>query len=511
VNPTGLLIGSGRKRSGEARKCNGLACPANKPPVDTVGNIEGGGVPDRNRSLWWLLVAILLEISFALALRGAATRDLLAGQLTWFNVVAAVGLVWLVVIMGAAWRAWQRDAVLRLRVRESRDSLAAVQVTSHDWLWETTADMSATYCSPAVTELLGYRPEQIVGRPILGFVDPDDVPAAQAIIDHAALARTGWDNAVFRWRHQDGRTLAMQGNAVPILDPAGELVGFRGSRRLVPAHDTHGLTEARARVNGLLERRDLQIALQPIVSIPSGRCTGVEALARFPDGRPPEVWFGEAQHVGLGLDLELLALEQALAVAPSLPEHISISINASPALILDARLADTLTSSGLPLHRLTLEITEHAAVTEYASIKAALLPLRQQGLRLAVDDTGAGYASFNHVLHLRPDVIKLDRSLLTDIATDPARRAFVTAIVLLGLELDATITGEGVETRAELETISLLGIDHAQGYHLGRPDTNPTSWTTWAARTWPAQPPGNDTPAPSIPHAPQPLSDQGLW
>jgi PAS domain S-box-containing protein len=136
-------------------------------------------------------------------------------------------------------------------------------VTSHDWLWETTTDMTATYCSPATTQLLGYRPEEIIGRPLLEFLSPDDVPAARAVIDKAARARTGWDDAVFRWRHRDGRSIALQGNAVPVLDPAGELVGFRGSRRLAPTHDTDGLTEARARVTGLLGRRDLQIALHP--------------------------------------------------------------------------------------------------------------------------------------------------------------------------------------------------------------------------------------------------------
>jgi EAL domain-containing protein (putative c-di-GMP-specific phosphodiesterase class I) len=90
-------------------------------------------------------------------------------------------------------------------------------------------------------------------------------------------------------------------------------------------------------------------------------------------------------------------------------------------------------------------------------------------MRLAVDDTGAGYASFAHVLRLRPDDIKLDRSLVAGIDSDAARRAFVTAIVLLALELEAAVTGEGVETPGELATLNTLGVDRAQGYHLGSP------------------------------------------
>ena len=169
---------------------------------------------------------------------------------------------------------------------------------------------------------------------------------------------------------------------------------------------------------------------------------------------------------------------------PELPLDIGISINASPSLILDPRLAETIYDSGIALERLTLEITEHAAVTEYDDIKSALLVLRERGVHLAVDDMGAGYASFSHVLKLRPDVIKLDRSMIVDIAADPAKRAFVTAIVLLALELDATITAEGIETRAELDTVESLGVDYAQGFHIGRPDTTAATWRSWSGRSW---------------------------
>jgi EAL domain-containing protein (putative c-di-GMP-specific phosphodiesterase class I) len=131
-----------------------------------------------------------------------------------------------------------------------------------------------------------------------------------------------------------------------------------------------------------------------------------------------------------------------------------------------------------------LEITEHAAVTEYDDIMDALLVLRERGVQLAVDDMGAGYASFSHVLKLRPDDIKLDRSMIVNIAADPAKRAFVTAIVLLALELDATLTAEGVETPEELATVESLGVDHAQGFHLGRPDILASTWRSWSGRRW---------------------------
>jgi EAL domain-containing protein (putative c-di-GMP-specific phosphodiesterase class I) len=110
--------------------------------------------------------------------------------------------------------------------------------------------------------------------------------------------------------------------------------------------------------------------------------------------------------------------------------------------------------------------------------------LRERGVRLAVDDTGAGYASLNHVLQLRPDIIKLDRSLVSHVPIDPARRALVTALVLLALELGSSVTAEGVETPLELTTLATLGVDHAQGYLLSAPTTKTEDWLRWWDRQW---------------------------
>lgn len=242
---------------------------------------------------------------------------------------------------------------------------------------------------------------------------------------------------------------------------------------------------------------DLQIALQPIVDLQSGRWVGVEALARFPDNDPPERWFAEAHEAGMGVALEMRVVQDALLTLPHLPAGVRLSVNASPALILDPAFHEIIEACGSDRERMTIEITEHAAVSRYEDIREALTPHRERGVRLAVDDTGAGYASFAHVLLLRPDVIKLDRSLLDDIAHDAARRAFVTAIVLLALELDALVTAEGVETSADLDVLRSLGVDTVQGYLLARPSTDPTDWAAWAGRDWPAHA-GGAAPRPPV-------------
>jgi EAL domain-containing protein (putative c-di-GMP-specific phosphodiesterase class I) len=123
-------------------------------------------------------------------------------------------------------------------------------------------------------------------------------------------------------------------------------------------------------------------------------------------------------------------------------------------------------------------------IGNYTDLHAFLASLRERGVRLAIDDTGAGYASLSHVLQLRPDIIKIDRSLVTNIAGDPARRSLVTALVLLALDLNATLTGEGVETAAELATLEMLGVDQAQGYFLARPTSDRARWSRWQERSW---------------------------
>jgi EAL domain-containing protein (putative c-di-GMP-specific phosphodiesterase class I) len=98
-----------------------------------------------------------------------------------------------------------------------------------------------------------------------------------------------------------------------------------------------------------------------------------------------------------------------------------------------------------------------------------LEPLRKKGLRLAVDDAGAGYASFRHILRLEPDIIKLDMSLTRDIDTDRTRRALAAALIRFAQETGSKIIAEGVETQSELEVLRSLGISMAQGYLISRP------------------------------------------
>ena len=400
-----------------------------------------------------------------------------------------LAVLWLVLLLALLWRLVHQLRGMRRLLASREEQIEAAGATSHDWLWEATPDLVATYCSPGVAEILGRTPSEVVGRPFHEFLVPDDQPRVQAVLARALEQKQGWDDVELRWLHANGHPVSLQGSAAPIFDERRNLVGYRGTRRRTPADAVaqKRLAMITDRVRDALEHGSITIALQPIIGLTTGNLAGVEALARFPDNGRPDVWFAEAHEVGHGADLELLAVRRALAVLAGLPEQVFLSVNASPSLITDARLAALLGDPSVPLHRIVLELTEHIPVDRYGDIISALLPLRERGLRLAIDDAGAGYASFAHVLKLRPDTIKLDRSLVADIDADPARRAFVTAIVLLALELDATVTAEGIENVRELEAVAALGVDHGQGYLLAKPTTEPDHWRAWQGASWQAR------------------------
>jgi EAL domain-containing protein (putative c-di-GMP-specific phosphodiesterase class I) len=227
--------------------------------------------------------------------------------------------------------------------------------------------------------------------------------------------------------------------------------------------------EKRVRVAALIERADLSIAYQPICDMASGDVVGFECLSRFSGApqRGPDRWFAEAAEVGLGAELELTAIRMALSALSLLPDTTYLAVNVSPETI---RRGDLHTAFvGLPAHRIVVEVTEHAQISDYDEIRAPLESLRRRGIRLAVDDAGAGYASLRHILNLRPDLIKLDMGLTRNISLDPARRALASALITFAKETQSQIIAEGVETAAELATLRALGADKAQGYHLGRP------------------------------------------
>ena len=260
--------------------------------------------------------------------------------------------------------------------------------------------------------------------------------------------------------------------AVRLLEPLGELIAF-------DLQDQSRRHEVRDTILGFIEAGNFAVAYQPIVDLGSGRWLGLEALARFPQpfARPDET-FAAAGEVGLGLGLERAAARRACEIVPSLAAGQFLAVNVSPAAVLDlARRAGT--GEEFPLSKIVVEVTEHSAIQAYAALSDQLAPLRKQGLRIAVDDAGAGYASLRHILELRPDFIKLDRWLIDGLADDRGRRVAVSAFVSLARELGSSVIAEGIERAEDLAVARDLGLDGAQGYLLGRPSVDHDQIAAW--------------------------------
>lgn len=432
-----------------------------------------------------LVVLVVVDATIAIVLRAELGAEYVRGDRGWVQLLALIGLLSSTITLWLLWRVCRRYMSMRQSSEQSSDAFIAVMATSHEWLWEATPDLTFVSCSTSASDLLGYTPQEMVGKSAFDMVDAEFVPEMRKQLAVAIEERTGWRNLYARWHHKDGHVVETLGSAVPVLDSRGTVVGFRGARQQIDNTATSPqATMVRSRIQSYLLNDDVTIALQPVVNLIEGSWHNAEALARFPDGRPPDVCFAEAHGVGLGVELELLAVRHALEHLHLLPTGVRLSVNASAELILDGRLHELLARPGLDLTRLMLEITEHTPISDYDQLRATLAPLRLRGVRIVVDDTGAGYASFRHVLHLRPDAIKLDRSLLEDLQRNPAARALITAVVVLAQELGATVTAEGIESYADLVAVASLGVDDAQGYYLARPTTDAIQWAGWSQTDW---------------------------
>ncbi len=227
--------------------------------------------------------------------------------------------------------------------------------------------------------------------------------------------------------------------------------------------------EIAARLAQVIADDGISMAYQPIFDLASTVPSGFEALCRFATTpyRTPDIWFAEAAQIGRQLDLELGAIGKALEALRVLPAHTYVSVNASPETVLSGRLEALFQS--YPFERIVLELTEHAAVGCYDALGAAIEPLRFKGVKLAIDDAGAGHSGMQHIVRLRPDILKLDMTLTRNVDTDPPRRALAAAMVHFAAETGAVIVAEGIETEAELLALRVLGIHRGQGYLLGRP------------------------------------------
>ena len=225
----------------------------------------------------------------------------------------------------------------------------------------------------------------------------------------------------------------------------------------------------RREIEKVNEENAFRIALQPIKSLDTQQLRGYEALCRFTaePHRPPNQWFEQAARVGMQLPLELKAIEKAFGLLPDIPGNTYLSVNASPLTLISRDLLNLIPREYG--HRIKVEVTEHNELGDLDAVLMQIDRLRDLGVRIAVDDAGAGYSGLQQIIKIKPDMIKLDISLTQGVDRDIARRSLVAAMVQFSRDTGANLVAEGIETKAEMDTLCQIGVSLGQGYYLGRP------------------------------------------
>jgi diguanylate cyclase (GGDEF)-like protein len=252
--------------------------------------------------------------------------------------------------------------------------------------------------------------------------------------------------------------------------------------RLDSTETTHARRLMERRLRSAIEYEELTLHYQPVVDLPSGRVTGVEALARWHDADlgnvPPDQFIPLAEEtgliVGLGAWVLATACHQGAAWADGVEPALSVAVNVSPVQLAQPGFLDVvleaLSDSGLPPDRLCLEITETAAVSDLPETARVLGELRNRGVRIALDDFGTGHSSLTMLRSLPLDVVKIDRSFVEKVACSDQDAVLVRLVIDMTHTLGLQVCAEGVETPDQARQLIVMGCDLAQGWYFGMPE-----------------------------------------
>ncbi len=285
----------------------------------------------------------------------------------------------------------------------------------------------------------------------------------------AALCPEHGDDSSVLLRHADVAMYAGKESQVA-LQVYGPEIDRSNPRRLALVNDLRLAVET-----GLLTCH-----YQPKVRVSDASPTGVEALVRWQHPTlgnvPPDDFIGIAEHTGLIVPLTSLVLRTALehrASWAAAGHDLEIAVNVSPRALMApgfvAEVAEALHDAGVPAERLTLEVTESSVMHDPDRATRVLRQLHSLGVQLSVDDFGTGYSSLAYLQRLPVDEVKIDKSFVSDLATESGDVAIVRAIVDLGHNLGLRVVAEGVEDARSLAVLQGLGCDSAQGYLVSRP------------------------------------------
>ncbi|PZO81299.1 MAG: bifunctional diguanylate cyclase/phosphodiesterase [Mesorhizobium amorphae] len=328
-----------------------------------------------------------------------------------------------------------------------------------------------------------------IGGDEMAAIVPGDLAEAQAVAD-ALVETVGLPFVIGDLTLVIGCSIGMC-----CTDEAGDVAGLvqradlalyeskRRGRGQVSCYQPGMMEEVVARrrlefdIQAALDENQFHLAFQPVFCLASSRVVGYEALIRWEHPTrgsiPPEDFIPLAEETGQIIAIGQWVLDAACREALNWPRSFHVAVNVSPVQLRSplfvAHAVGALDKSGLAPHRLEIELTETALVSDGQAVAHILEGLRALGIRIAMDDFGTGYSSFAHLRDFPIDRIKIDRSFVARAPEDRHALAVLRAITQLGRDMGVPTLAEGVETHAQLDLLRRLGCDHVQGYLIGRP------------------------------------------
>ncbi len=218
------------------------------------------------------------------------------------------------------------------------------------------------------------------------------------------------------------------------------------------------------------------MAFQPIIDAKAGETVAFEALARGPKGEPASTVLDHTLHNNR-YSIDQRCREKAIAVSAALgilDLTADLSINFYPNAVYEPeqclfRTFNMARSVNFPLNRIIFEVTEVEEVRDHGHLREIMTEYRRHGLRVAIDDFGAGHSGLSLLSEFQPDIVKIDMAIIKDIHLRPASRFIVRSIVQMCNELNTKIIAEGIECEQEMQTLCDLGVFMMQGFHFARP------------------------------------------
>lgn len=334
----------------------------------------------------------------------------------------------------------------------------------------------------ALCRLLGRTREQLLGLTFADVCHPGDAAIDAAGRREMVAAACGSLEFDKRYLSPDGKTIHTSLNVVPVYGRDGEVRAFfsqvvdltavkeREASLIREAADHERLAMIRA---ALAEER-LILHAQPIIDLESGRVVQQELLVRLvaPDGgvMPPGEFLPVAERHGAILDIDRWVTERAMEVAAA---GRPVEVNLSAASLGDERILSTireaLLRTGADPSLVVFEVTETALMEDVERGRLFAAAVRDLGCRFALDDFGTGYGTFTYLKHIPIDYVKIDMEFVRDMSRSEADERLVRAMVTMAQALGKRTIAEGVEDADTLRRLREIGVDHAQGFHIGRP------------------------------------------